>query len=581
MKIQNNQETALDNALMRGRLSSLTLVMLIMLVSLDYISTAKKHKPSNHKKNNNSKKPPKPNKLSKGKTKLKQALKKTTPTQTIIPKYPRLSAFFATRPDIKPHSKLTQCDVITNKEQCIYRTIPRKTHCLLFQNLINDLAPFYRRFIARSRLYSFTKHEVKNVQINTCARTMTLITKPQGNFTIFPNVLELQNVEGAITLPIPLGDFQLLAGGEWKLGSLRMKMKFTREHDDTYNIKGFAETELVSVHTISGAFDIDPLPKDAIRVLLQRIGVEDMKIRDCRMYGTIQPKKNIYEIAFSGEPEKEEYQGGRLRLFITNYQSNRNLAILLELQDYSPVTLLKTLYGPSIGRATVLKDRNQTIALYISSQPTSRFSTILTAHGSGRWIHRDSKFDPGAYLLVTLPFPKRKAVDMKIKLLTDSLDFSIPESEKLYSDLALNAILPEKIMHLGVDKIALAKDKDNKMFTKLRILRFKYFLFNDTYLAAAESHLSMEEELAEYMPAAKTVMNTNQHLAYENVNLLNNQTPIVRNKHDITGGIKLIKEHKEEKDSAALEAFFANEVETPTKAKVSDTLTLAESTGLL
>lgn len=59
--------------------------------------------------------------------------------------------------------------------------------------------------------------------------------------------------------------------------------------------------ELVSVHTISGAFDIDPLPKDAIRVLLQRIGVEDMKIRDCRMYGTIQPKKNIYEIAFSGE----------------------------------------------------------------------------------------------------------------------------------------------------------------------------------------------------------------------------------------------------------------------------------------
>ena len=58
----------------------------------------------------------------------------------------------------------------------------------------------------------------------------------------FSSVLDLQNVEGAITLPVPLGDFQLLVGGEWKLGNLRMKMKFTREHDDTYNIKGFAET---------------------------------------------------------------------------------------------------------------------------------------------------------------------------------------------------------------------------------------------------------------------------------------------------------------------------------------------------
>jgi len=205
-----------------------------------------------------------------------------------------------------------------------------------------------------------------------------------------------------------------------------------------------------------------------------------------------------------GEPAKEEYRGGRIRVFITNNESKRNLAVLLELQDYSPVTLLKDIYGPTIGRATVLRDRNQTIALYVSSQPTSKFSSVLTAHGSGRWIHRDSTFDPGAYLLVTLPFPKRKAVDMKIKLHSDSLQFAIPENEKLYSDLALNAILPAKIMHLGVDRSAEAKNKDDKMYSKIRILRFRYFLFNDTYLAAAESHLSPDEELQEYMPKAKT-----------------------------------------------------------------------------
>ena len=193
--------------------------------------------------------------------------------------------------------------------------------------------------------------------------------------------------------------------------------------------------------------------------------------------------------------------GGRIRVFITSYQSKRNLAVLLELQDYSPVTLLKSIYGPdAISKATVLRDRNQTIALYVSPNPTSRFSSTLTAHGSGRWIHRDSTFDPGAYLLVTLPFPQRKAVDMKVKLQDNWLEFSIPESEKLYSNLALNAILPEKIMHLGVDKSAEIKNKDNEIYSKIRILHFKYFMSNNTYLAAAESHLTMEEELAEYMP---------------------------------------------------------------------------------
>ena len=202
-------------------------------------------------------------------------------------------------------------------------------------------------------------------------------------------------------------------------------------------------------------------------------------------------------VNYKGEPAKEEYMGGRIRVFITSYQSKRNLAVLLELQEYSPVTLLKSIYGPTaISKATVLRDRNQTIALYVSPNPTSRFSSTLTAHGSGRWIHRDSTFDPGAYLLVTLPFPQRKAVDMKVKLQDNWLEFSIPESEKLYSNLALNAILPEKIMHLGVDKSAEIKNKDNKIYSKIRILHFKYFMTNNTYLAAAESHLTMEEELS-------------------------------------------------------------------------------------
>ena len=227
--------------------------------------------------------------------------------------------------------------------------------------------------------------------------------------------------------------------------------------------------------------------------------------------------------------------GGRIRVFITSYQSKRNLAVLLELQDYSPVTLLKSIYGPTaISKATVLQDRNQTIALYVSPNPTSRFSSTLTAHGSGRWIHRDSTFDPGAYLLVTLPFPQRKAVDMKVKLQDNWLEFSIPESEKLYSNLALNAILPEKIMHLGVDKSAEIKNKDNKIYSKIRILHFKYFMTNNTYLAAAESHLTMEEELAEYMPspliqAGHQQQQQQQQQAFQNKKLLKQGSDSVKN----------------------------------------------------
>ena len=58
--------------------------------------------------------------------------------------------------------------------------------------------------------------------------------------------------------------------------------------------------ELVSVQTIGEAFGVNPLQDDSIGILLRKIGISRMKIRDCRMYGTVHPKRNIYEIAFSG-----------------------------------------------------------------------------------------------------------------------------------------------------------------------------------------------------------------------------------------------------------------------------------------
>ena len=192
-------------------------------------------------------------------------------------------------------------------------------------------------------------------------------------------------------------------------------------------------------------------------------------------------------------------------MLVVKRNKYKNLAFLLELQDYSPVTLLRKMYGASINRITLLRDRNQTLALFVTNKPMTNFSQVLTAHGSSRWIHRDSNFEEGATLLVTLPFPKRKALDMKIQIFADGLGFTLPEGENLPADLAMGAISPSKI--LRVDKKDRSKDSSvadrlNK-FQKMLILKFRYFLFNDTYVAAAEQLNAMEEELKELMPSPR------------------------------------------------------------------------------
>ncbi len=179
------------------------------------------------------------------------------------------------------------------------------------------------------------------------------------------------------------------------------------------------------------------------------------------------------------------------------------------MPDYSPVTLLRKMFGPTVNRITLLRDRNQTLALFVTSKIMADFSQVLTAHGSSRWIHRHSKFSEGATLLVTLPFPKRKALDMKIQLFPDGLGFALPDGENLPGDLALTAISPEHIIRLDrIEKTksdSLSSEQLADKFRKILILKFRYFLLNDTYLAAAEQLNAMEEELKEMMPIPITL----------------------------------------------------------------------------
>lgn len=489
------------------------------------------------------------------------------PIFKILPKFPKLTEFFKKKPEIRKRSRLSQCEVELHKDQCIYRTLPKKQHCLVLKNIISDLIPQYKLALNKTELINYRMLPVIEIFINTCSRKVTFKTSPEATFTLIPNVLHLVSVDAAITVPIPVNDFQLAGGGLWTYAETTLKIKFFKDTKDYYSIKGYSEVEMVAISQIGAMFDIDILPKGGVSALLQNMNLHAMNIKKCKVYGFVQPLRKSYELVFSGEPNVKEFSGGHIRVFITKSGEKKNLAILLELQEYSPVTLLKKIYGPSISRVNVLRDRNQTIALYVSALPTANFSSVFTSHGSSRWIHRESEFNPGAYVLVTLPFPKRKALDMKIQLFPDGLGFSVPESEHLPGDLALGAISPEKITHLGVDNGGPQKNKDDKLYTKIRILKFKYFLFNDTYLAAVESHLSDMEELEELMPIGRPDLISKTKPKFEATSLISHK----ENKLDAFFRREDIENHDDSREN----------IKRDLNNSTDDSLSLAEKVGLL
>ena len=55
-------------------------------------------------------------------------------------------------------------------------------------------------------------------------------------------VHQLENVDASITVPIPLGDFQLSGAGTWSYGDTKLKVKFLKDMNGYYSIKGYAET---------------------------------------------------------------------------------------------------------------------------------------------------------------------------------------------------------------------------------------------------------------------------------------------------------------------------------------------------
>eukprot|EP00794_Sanderia_malayensis_P016809 gene16809-18505_t len=476
-------------------------------------------------------------------------------------------------PDLKKIYEIHDCKVQILSGSCAYRVIPQRAHCLTLAKVINNILPSYSLTLSAKPIKDILPISVTIFYINTCLGKVTFVTSADGQLQILP-VLKLNAMVADISVPIPFGDYEMTARGVWYINHQQLSVKVTRQSSGEMKLSGSAHQAL-SIRSIGEKFDVDILPSSGIKVLLENIGLGNFKLRRVKVRGKIETSTGDYEIIFSGIPDIDIFQEAHVRVLIVRRGSYKNLAILLELPDYSPVALLKKMFGPTVNRITLLRDRSQTLALFVTNQHFQNFSQVLTAHGSSRWLHRDSKFTPGATLLVTLPFPKRKALDMKVQIFSDGLGFSLPDGENLPADLALTAISPAHITRLDRAEIVrsdlLSPDQRTNKFNKILILRFRYFILNDTYIAAAEQLNAVEEELKEIMPLP-LVMPDSKSMIEE----------------------KLIKaiENKKEKDT--LDIFFKRSERLAEKLDqkrnieknkiygvVNDKLGLAEKMGLL
>lgn len=103
-----------------------------------------------------------------------------------VPKFPKLMDFFKKKSDIKKHSQLSQCEVEVRKEQCIYRVVPVKRHCLLLNNIVVEIMPQYRIMLNRAELINYRMLPVTEIFINTCNNKITFKTSLEAAFTLIP-----------------------------------------------------------------------------------------------------------------------------------------------------------------------------------------------------------------------------------------------------------------------------------------------------------------------------------------------------------------------------------------------------------
>lgn len=484
-------------------------------------------------------------------------------------KFPDIKAFLASEvPDLNKIYEISKCKVHVLPGSCAYRVIPQRAHCLTLAKVVQSILPSYILSLSAEHIRDILPVTISIFYINTCLAKVTFVTSADGQLQVLP-VLKLSGMVADISVPIPFGDYEMTARGTWTIEGKQMTVKITRSASGQTTLSGSTH-HAISIRTLGRKFDVDILPSGGIKILLQNLGLENFRLRRLKVRGQINMADGNYELVFSGIPDLDIFEEAHVRVLVVKRGRYKNMAILLELPDYSPVTLLKRMFGTTVNRITLLRDRNQTLALFVTSQPFTNFTQVLTAHGSSRWLHRDSKFAPGSTLLVTLPFPKRKALDMKIQIFADGLGFSLPDGENLPADLALTAISPIHITRIDRTEIRksddLSLDQQSEKFEKILILRFRYFILNDTYVAAAQQLNAMEEELKDLMP-----------------------TPIIDNYSDKLGISSAVH------DANALDMFFKrserlseksdakrnSDVNKKSTAPVMDKLSLAEKIGLL
>ena len=110
-------------------------------------------------------------------------------------------------------------------------------HWLKSARIRSFSGPYFPVFRLNAEIYSINlRIQLKYGKIRTGKTPNT------DTYWLLFLVLQLENVDASITVPIPLGDFQLSGAGTWSYGDTRLKVKFLKDMNGYYSIKGYAET---------------------------------------------------------------------------------------------------------------------------------------------------------------------------------------------------------------------------------------------------------------------------------------------------------------------------------------------------
>eukprot|EP00493_Phyllostaurus_siculus_P025468 UN25812 len=173
-------------------------------------------------------------------------------------KFPNIELFLGSKvPDLKQIYEIHECKVQILSGSCAFRVIPQRAHCLTLAKVIDNILPSYILTLSVDQIKDILPISITVFYINTCLGKVTFVTSADGQLRILP-VLKVKSMVADISVPIPFGDYEMIARGTWWVEDNQMSVKITRSSTGEMTLSGTARRG-ISIKAIAKKFDVDIL----------------------------------------------------------------------------------------------------------------------------------------------------------------------------------------------------------------------------------------------------------------------------------------------------------------------------------